>query len=352
MEIHMPDKATVDAWLSAASKTPDPVITPPAAVVPDPVIAPTVEDANDTPASSADDVSADPADPVEDGTSDATDDSSNSPADPSSDTPSGEQGDGKPRRSAAQERIEELVTERNAFRKYGEHLLAHIEELKKGATPPTGSTGTPPPAANADSGDEPPTLEQFKFDPVEFSKAQSKWLKDQVKKQVADTLAAARGQQDSAAATAKFIEREAVSRAAHPDFDLMTSKNPNFPKLDVKSADMIVKSELGTEIAYHLGKNPGLAARIEKMDRDSQIAAIGRIEGELAAKSAAPAPKGKPAPAQKTVTKAPPPPTSVRGSVNPTKQVHEMSMEEFAAHERAQKLAKREQSLKIRRAMR
>lgn len=323
----------------------------PAAQVQTPVAdTPVVEsDASDT--SSVEDVSADSAEPSDDGTSGATEDSPTPPAESDSETPTSEQGDGKPRaRGTAQERIEELVTERNAYRKYGEHLLATIEELK--GAKPAATTAAPAAATTADSNDEPPTLEQHKFDPVEFSKAQSKWLKDQVAKTVAATLAAERGQQDSTAAHAKFIEREAVSRKAHSDFDIMTSKNPNFPKFATKASNLIVRSEFGPEIAYEIGKNPGLGARIEKMDADSQIAAIGRIEGTIAARVAAPSAPAKPVPAKKTVTKAPPPPTPVRGSSNPQKQINEMSMDEFVAHERSQKLAKREQNLKIRRAMR
>jgi hypothetical protein len=312
--------------------------------------------ASDT--SSVEGVSADSAAPSDDGTSDATDNSSNPTADSDSDTSASDTGDGKPRaRGTAQERIEELVTERNAYRKYGEHLLAQIQELKGGAKPAitTPVSEAPAAATTADSGDEPPTLEQYKFDPVAFSKAQTKWLKDQVAKGVQTALANERGQQDMATAQAKFREREAASRQLHPDFDIVTIKNPNYPKLDPKAANLVIRSEFGTEIAYELGKNAGLSARIEKMDADSQIAAIGRLEGTIAARPAATTPTAavsKPNLAQKTVTKAPPPPTPVRGSSNPQKAISEMSMDEFVAHERAQKLAKREQNLKIRRAMR
>lgn len=326
----------------------------PAAQVQAPVAdTPVVEsDALDT--SSVDDVPADPAVPGEDGTSVETGDSTTPTADLDSETPIDETGDGKPRsRGTAQERIEELVTERNAYRKYGEHLLATINELKGMKNAPATSIEAPAPAPIADSSDDPPTLEQHQFDPVAFSKAQSKWLKDQVAKGVRTAIETERGQQASADAHAKFIEREAVTRKEFADFDVVTSKNPNFPKLATKAATLIVRSEYGPRIAYELGRNPGLGARIEKMDADSQIAAIGRIEGGIIAlKVAPPSTVKKPAPAQKTVTKAPPPPTPVRGSSNPQKQISEMSMDEFVAHERAQKLAKREQNLKIRRAMR
>jgi hypothetical protein len=330
--------------VAAVAESPKPAAVEQAPVADTPVVE---SDASD--ASSVEDVSADPAALGDDGTSDATEDSSTSTADSDSETPASEQGDGKPKpRGSAQERIEELVTERNAYRKYGEHLLATIEELK--AKPAVKTTDAPAAATTADSGDEPPTLEQHQFDPVAFSKAQSKWLKDQVTKQVSETLAAERGQQASVSANAKFIEREAVARKEYKDFDIMTSKNPNFPKFAPEASNLIVGSEIGPKIAYEIGKDPALSARIEKMTATQQIATIGRIEGTILARTTAAPTKG--APPKKTVTKAPPPPTPIKGGSNPQKSIAEMGMEEWVAHERAQKIAKREQNLKVRRAMR
>ncbi len=340
-------EAQTTAAAPAAAQTPP---AEPAPVADAPVAAP---DASDT--SSVEDVSADPAVPGEDGTSDATDDSSSPPADSDSDTPTSEQGDGKPRKGSAQERIEELVFERNAARKFNDHLLDTIKELKAkvdGLAAPAPATASTPATATAPaaSDDDPPTLEQYKFDPVEYAKAQSKWLKDQVDKKVATALAEAKGQQDIATAQQKFVEREAEAKKAYPDFEVVTSKNPNFPKLHAETANAIVRSDLGPIVAYEIGKDAVLSARIEKMNQRDQLAAIARVEGMIIGRQAA-ATKSTPKPAQKTVTKAPPPPTPVRGSSNPQKNVSEMSMEEFVAHDRQQKLAQQAE-LKQRRAMR
>jgi hypothetical protein len=320
----------------------------PAAIEQAPVADTPVAESDASDASSVEDVSADSAEPSDDGTSGATEDSPTPAAESDSETPTSGQGDGKPRaRGTAQERIEELVTERNAYRKYGEHLLATIEELKGKPAP---KTDAPTAATNADSGDEPPTLEQHQFDPVAFSKAQSKWLKDQVTKGVSAALANERGQQEATSSHAKFIEREAAARKEFSDFDLMTSKNPNFPKFSKEATSLIVGSDIGPKIAYEIGKDPALSARIEKMTAIQQIAAIGRVEGTIMARTTAAPTKGTPP--KKTVTKAPPPPTPIKGGSNPQKSIADMGMEEWVAHERAQKIAKREQNLKIRRAMR
>jgi hypothetical protein len=190
---------------------------------------------------------------------------------------------------------------------------------------------------------------------VAFSKAQTKWLSDQVAKGVATALAAERNKQSATDNHAKFIEREAAARKEFADFDVVTSKNPNFPKLSDRAAAIIVASELGPKIAYELGKNSALSARIERMDPDAQIAAIGRIAGTLEARAPVPVatPTVKtPVHQKKTVTNATPPPQPVRGSSNPQKQISEMSMQEFVAHERAQKLAERENRQKVRAALR
>jgi hypothetical protein len=332
---------------AAVAESPTPAAVERAPVADTPVVE---SDASDT--SSVEDVSADPAALGDDGTSDATEDSSTSTADSDSETPASEQGDGKPKpRGSAQERIEELVTERNAYRKYGEHLLATIEELKT-AKPAavTPKIDAPAAATSADSGDEPPTLEQHQFDPVAFSKAQSKWLKDQVTKGVSAALANERGQQEATSSHAKFIEREAAARKEFKDFDIMTSKNPNFPKFSREATGLIVGSDLGPQIAYEIGKDPALSARIEKMTPIQQIAAIGRVEGTIMARTTTAPTKGTPP--KKTVTKAPPPPTPIKGGSNPQKNIAEMGMEEWVAHERAQKIAKREQTKTLRRALR
>lgn len=299
-------------------------------------------------ASSAESASAEPAESG-DGTSDVTETSSTPSADPDSVAQTGEQGDGKPR-TRAQERIEELVFERNAARKFNDHLLETIKELKGGKTPAVTET----PAAVTDtvsSDDEPPTIDQYDFDPVKFTKAQSKWLKDQVAKGVSQALSQERNAQSIHEAQAQFRAREVEAKKSYPDFEEVTVKNPTFPKFAPRVTEMIVRSELGPDIAYEIGKDAVLSARIEKMGVDEQIAQIGRIQGRIEARKAATATTAAP-PAKKTVTKAPPPPTPVRGGSNPSKAYSEMNMDEFVAHERAQKTALRSQVREARRAMR
>lgn len=246
--------------------------------------------------------------------------------------------DEKPRRNEARERIEELVAERNALRKYGEHLLRTVDELKKPVQPVT-------PAPEIDT-DPPPTLEQHQFDPSAFSKAQNEWVQRQVDKRVATAVQGLEARRDEATLRSNFESKTAEFKKLHTDYDLVIS-NPALPPLAPNTARLIIKSEQGPDLAYHLAKNPDLATRIARMDTEQQAMAIGRLEAQLTA-----TPVTKPNLQKRTVTQAPPPPKPVSsGASIVTKTIAEMSMDEFVAHERSLKLAQKEARQRLRRAM-
>jgi hypothetical protein len=253
--------------------------------------------------------------------------------------------DGKPR-SRAQERIEDLITERNAYRKWAELQEAKAKELEAAVA----AKPAPPAVAQTVSSDKPPKLEDFNYDMDAFNAAHEKWIDERVAKTVQAELTKTQAATEQAKITAAFVEREAASRAAHPDYDAVTMKNPLFPKFQPGATKVLVRSELGTEVAYELGKNPALAAKFEKLDEAGQIATIGRIEGTIEARKASPA--AAKTPPKKTVTKAPPPPTPLSGSKGAQKGPESMSMQEFVEHERQQKAAARTAIKNAKRALR
>lgn len=253
-------------------------------------------------------------------------------------------GSTKPR-SRAQERIEDLVAERNALREYGKHLLARVEELaggKKEEAPAKTETSAPA----ADAGDPAPSLEDHKFDPVAYGKAQSEWLERQVSKKVAEALSNEKKVQTEKQVRDNFTARADELKKVHKDFEVVIS-NPALPKLSRQAAAAAVHSEIGPNIVYHLGKNPDLAARIARMEPEQQLVAIGRLEGQIQAelKTSAKAQSTANVKTRKT-TQAPPPPTPVSGGSQGTKSL--LSMEDFVANERKLALAKREEKRRIR----
>lgn len=252
------------------------------------------------------------------------------------------------RRSRAQERIEELVAERNALREYGKYLLKQVEGVR---TP--SETVSQPVAAPVEE-EQMPTLESADFDPSKFSKMQNEWVQKQVNKRVEQAVKQIEVRQSEQATRQAFESKVAEFRKNAPDFDTVLS-NPALPRLAERAAKEVIHSERGPAIAYHLGKNPDLAARIARMDPDGQIKAIGRLEEQLS-KSTQQEPSttvAKPAQKQASVTKAPPPPkpvTSGTGVISKPENI--MGMDEWVQNERNKKIAEKSARVKMRNAMR
>jgi hypothetical protein len=91
-----------------------------------------------------------------------------------------------------------------------------------------------------------------------------------------------------------YHEREEEARSKYEDFE-QVAYNPKLPITNVM-AEAIQSSDIGPELAYHLGTNPKEADRISKLSPLVQAKEIGRIEAKLAADppvkrtSSAPAP--------------------------------------------------------------
>jgi AraC-like DNA-binding protein len=76
-------------------------------------------------------------------------------------------------------------------------------------------------------------------------------------------------------------EKEEVTRDKYPDYEQVVH-NPNLRITDVM-ANVIQGSEIGPEIAYHLGLNPKESARIAALPPFAQASEIGKLEVKLVA---------------------------------------------------------------------
>lgn len=120
-----------------------------------------------------------------------------------------------------------------------------------------------------------------------------------------------------------FEDRASTFRVKNPNFDAVVG-NPRLPITTVMT-EVIQQSEKGPELAYHLGLHPDQAARIAMLKSPAQqAAALGRLEATLASTPTPAIPK-------KGTTRAPPPPTPV-GSGQPSKDIGDMSIDEYMAH--------------------
>ena len=139
-----------------------------------------------------------------------------------------------------------------------------------------------------------------------------------------------------------YHDKEEEVRGKYDDFD-QVAYNPNLPITDVM-AETIRASEIGPELAYHLGSNPKEADRIARLSPFLQAKEIGKIEAKLAAE-----------PPQKKISSAPAPisPVTARAT-NPgvtdttdPRSTKAMSDSEWIEAERRRQIAKW-QSLKNR----
>ena len=90
-----------------------------------------------------------------------------------------------------------------------------------------------------------------------------------------------------------YADREEDARVKYDDFQ-QVAYNPDL-RITPEMAEVIKASDLGPEIAYHLGSNPKEALRISQMLPLSQARELGRIEANLTTSS--PVKKSSSAPA-------------------------------------------------------
>lgn len=120
-----------------------------------------------------------------------------------------------------------------------------------------------------------------------------------------------------------FEAREAETRERYADYDIV-AKNPSLP-ITGEMAEVILESEAGPQLAYHLGKNPAEAARIARLNPRLQAAELGKLEARLSS--------------PKPLAKQPPAPIKpVNGmAAGGAKDPNAMSMSEYIAWRKGQK---------------
>ena len=131
-----------------------------------------------------------------------------------------------------------------------------------------------------------------------------------------------------------YHDREEAARDKYYDFEQVAYNNA-LPITTVM-AQTIQASELGPDIAYHLGSNPREAERISRLSPYLQAKEIGKIEAKLA---------DSPAPVKKT-TSAPPPikPVTAKGAGTPVydttdpRSISAMSASEWIERERQRQI--------------
>lgn len=121
--------------------------------------------------------------------------------------------------------------------------------------------------------------------------------------------------------------RELAAEAYQARVEAVAAKYPDYNQVahfgwepSPAMIEVIMDSDLGPDLAYHLGKNPAEAARIAALNPISQVRELGKIEAAIAA--------------PKTTPKPPPEPVRKVGSkaAGTAKDPSKMTMAEYVAY--------------------
>ncbi len=173
----------------------------------------------------------------------------------------------------------------------------------------------------------PPKEEDFP-DPIEFAAAKAIWgAEGKYREREANGAGeAAKAAEDRAkeieAREQAIIEQSwtaqlAEAKTRYADFDAVALSDavPITPAM----GELIKTSEVGADVAYHLGQNRALAAQIAQLSPVEAARAIGRIEASLQQ------------PRPRTETNAPDPISPVRGTGGVSRDPSKMSVSEYKA---------------------
>lgn len=218
------------------------------------------------------------------------------------DTANSEEGK-KPARGV-QKRLDELTRRYHEERRDKERLMSLLE---RGLPVPEGQQAKP----QAPQG--PPQESDF-ADYDEYQAAMIDWRVEQ-------KLVERQQHQTAQQRAQSFQDRVTKASSEMPDYAEVVF-NPSLP-ITPLMMDVIMDSDIGEQVAYHLGKNPTEASRIANLPPHRQAAELGRIEVALTQPKPAPATPRTPPPA---------PPKTVSGvSAGLTKAPEDMSMAEYVA---------------------
>lgn len=178
---------------------------------------------------------------------------------------------------------------------------------------------------------EPPKPDQFQS-ANDYVDALADWKAEQ-------KIAEREFKQQQTKVESSYADREETARDKYHDFQDVVYLSPSEggPAISEFMAAAIKDSEMGPEIAYHLGKNVAESKRIYALNPLAQAREIGRIEAKL---SANPAPVKKVSSAPEPIKPVTPRSTTVSVSTSDPRSTKEYGDSEWIA-KRNRELAKR-----------
>lgn len=171
-------------------------------------------------------------------------------------------------------------------------------------------------------------------DPIEYAAAKAVWGASQLmtEREAKNAGEAAKAAEDRAEELGKR-EREVLEKSWADAREEAKARYADFEAVALQGwepspamVDLIITSDVGADVAYHLGQNRALAAQIAAMTPVEAARAIGRIEASISQ------------PKPRTETKAPDPINPVRGSAAASLNAEKLSMEEYIAARKSGKI--------------
>jgi hypothetical protein len=167
-------------------------------------------------------------------------------------------------------------------------------------------------------------------DPFDFQTAKMLWgieqkLARRDAKQVEEAADAVKSkvqeidQQERAVIAEAWAAQVAEAKTRYADFE----KVAHFAPISDDVAKLVAASDVGADLAYHLGQNPAVARALSSMPLVEAARELGRMEARLQV------------PKPQTVTNAPEPITPVRGGASVGRDPAKMSYLEFKAYREA-----------------
>jgi len=220
----------------------------------------------------------------------------------------------KPNKTPAAERIGQAVKKQRAAERDADaertariELQKRLDAIEARLTPAKDNATT--------QTDNPPDPTKFEFGQLDekYISALAEHKAEQKFKQLQAQQEKSR-QADAAAAQQREIQQRAATvieagRGKYDDFDETVLQSPVINKeLTQVVHDLVLDSDVGSDIAYHLATHPKEAREIFSKSPARQAAMIGQLEAKFSAASAA----GSDKPIK--VTKAPPPVKPARGA--------------------------------------
>ncbi len=230
----------------------------------------------------------------------------NPPEEPKAEEPKVEEPPAPKPAASFQDRISEVVHQRNearaqieAEKKRAAELEKQLAEIRAQVEPPKPENTKPDKSAFTD--------------PFEYAEKLSEWsAQEALRKRDAEEVVRKAEEAQRALATA-WETRQAAFKAQTQEYEAVVQASDILVSDEVR--DAILESEIGPQLLYHLAMNPETGKKLATLSRIGALREIGRMEALLS--MAAPETKGDPKVESKPVatSKAPAPITPIGSGV-------------------------------------